>query len=54
MINIAVICEGQTEAQFIKDIFNTYFNGKIIFHPMTISTSINKKGGSLDLSLIHI
>lgn len=48
MINIAVICEGQTEALFIKEIFNTYFNGKIIFYPMTIPTSTNKKGGCLD------
>lgn len=48
MINIAVICEGQTEVQFINNIFNTYFDGKIIFHPMTIPTSVNKKGGSLD------
>lgn len=48
MINIAVVCEGQTEVQFIKYIFNIYFKGRIILHPMTIPTSTNHKGGSLD------
>lgn len=47
MINIAVICEGQTEAKFISQVFNSYFDSKLFLYPITIPTSENKKGGCL-------
>lgn len=48
MIRIFVICEGQTEERFIKDIFAPYFNPqKFYIQPLMIPTSKTGKGGAL-------
>lgn len=49
MIRVFVICEGQTEERFIKDIFASYFNPqKFYIQPLMIPTSKTGKGGALN------
>lgn len=51
MIRVFVICEGQTEERFIKDIFASYFNPqKFYIQPLMIPTSKTGKGGAFKLS----
>lgn len=48
MIRILVVCEGQTEERFIKDIFAPYFDHqKFDIKPLMIPTSKTGKGGAL-------
>jgi hypothetical protein len=49
MIRIIVICEGQTEETFIRDILVPIFsNNEIYLDPRTVKTSPHHKGGGLN------
>lgn len=48
MTHIAVICEGKTEAGFVRDVLGSYFSLRdISVTPMHINTSPEHSGGSL-------
>lgn len=48
MTQIAVICEGKTEARFVRDVLGSYFSLRnISVTPMHINTSPEHSGGSL-------
>lgn len=46
MKTIRVVCEGQTEANFVKKVLFPYFDNKeYVFIPEVVVTSVNKKFG---------
>ena len=45
MKNVLIMCEGDTEVNFVKNILNIYFHGKIIFYPVKFITSFNRRKG---------
>lgn len=47
MKNVLIMCEGDTEVNFVKNILNIYFQGKIIFYPVKFVTSFNRRKGEI-------
>lgn len=45
MKNVLIMCEGDTEVNFVKNILNIYFQGKIILYPVKFVTSFNSRKG---------
>ncbi|SUX23838.1 ATPase [Campylobacter ureolyticus] len=55
MIIVYVVCEGQTEEEFIKTIFAKSFDTqKFYIQPLIIPTSKNSKGGALSYDRVKI
>ena len=49
MIEVVVVCEGQTEAQFTSSVLQQFLGaGEIIVEPRLIPTSSKSRGGSLN------
>ncbi len=54
MTRVLVICEGQTEEAFIKDVLKTSLEYQAIYlEPRLINTSINSKGGALNYDRVR-
>lgn len=49
MIEVIVVCEGQTEERFVKDVLATHFGQQGVFlSPRVIHTSLRGRGGMSD------
>lgn len=54
MQQVVVVCEGQTEEQFIKRVLSpALIASGILLEPQTIQTSIGKKGGALNYQRVQ-
>lgn len=48
MIEVIVVCEGQTEERFVKDVLATHFGQQGVFlSPRVIHTSLRGRGGDV-------
>lgn len=47
MKTVYVMCEGDSEVTFVKEILSEYLQGQILFYPITFTTSFNRKKGEI-------